>query len=69
MYYFVLELHSISLCVFVSQEKKKKKKPTQFQIRYNNIILSTTKELTKIDMSMTKTKGSQKNIYMFILLL
>ena len=68
MYYFVLELHSISpVCICFSG--KKKKKPTQFQIRYNNIILSTTKELTKIDMSMTKTKGSQKNIYMFILLL
>ena len=67
MYYFVLELHSISpvrICF-----SGKKKKTTQFQIRYNNIILSTTKELTKIDMSMTKTKGSQKNIYMFILLL
>ena len=66
MYYFVLELHSISpVCICFSG----KKKPTQFQIRYNNIILSTTKELTKIDMSMKKTKGSQKNIYMFILLL
>ena len=69
MYYFVLELHSISPVCICFSGRKKKKKPTHFQIRYINIILSTTKELTKIDMSMTKTKGSQKNIYMFILLL